>query len=139
MKCTKTGVPIYSTAIVSMISCVTFLVASNSAKEVFFWFVDLTTTAFVASYCFMLLAYIGFYRASKAQGLTDGSLSYVTPLTPYPPIMAFTTGCIAILFVGFDVFSPFSVRGSVTFYFAVAFTAIMYLIGEIKYLGRVRA
>lgn len=82
----------------------------------------------------MLLAYIGFYRARKAQGLTDGSLSYVAPFTPYTPIMALTIGCIAILFVGFDVFSPFSVRGFVTSYFAVAFTAVMYLIGKIRYL-----
>ncbi|EXA39756.1 hypothetical protein FOVG_11237 [Fusarium oxysporum f. sp. pisi HDV247] len=133
MKCTRTGVPIYSTAVVSLISCVTFLVASNSAIEVFFWFVDLTTTAFIASYSFMLLAYIGFYRARKAQGLTDESLYYVTPYTPYTPIMALALGCTAILFVGFDVFSPFSLRGFITSYFAVGFTAVMYLIGKIKY------
>ncbi|RKL31517.1 putative proline-specific permease put4 [Fusarium proliferatum] len=133
MKCTKTGVPIYSTAAVSLISCVTFLVASNSAIEVFFWFVDLTTTAFIASYSFMLLAYIGFYRARKAQGLTDESLSYVAPYTPYTPIMALALGCTAIFFVGFDVFSPFSLRGFITSYFAVAFTAVMYLVGKIKY------
>ncbi|KLP21546.1 putative general amino acid permease [Fusarium fujikuroi] len=133
IKCTKNGVPIYSTAAVSLISCVTFLVASNSAIEVFFWFVDLTTTAFIASYSFMLLAYIGFYRARKAQGLTDESLSYVAPYTPYTPIMALALGCTAIFFVGFDVFSPFSLRGFITSYFAVAFTAVMYLVGKIKY------
>lgn len=82
----------------------------------------------------MLLAYIGFYRARKAQGLTDESLSYVAPFTPYTPIIALTIGCIAILFVGFDVFSPFSVRGFITSYFAVVFTAVMYLIGKIRYL-----
>ncbi|KAM0542985.1 hypothetical protein ACHAPJ_012542 [Fusarium lateritium] len=133
MTCTKTGVPIYCTAVVSLISCVTFLVASNSALEVFFWFVDLTTTAFIASYCYMLLAYIGFYRARKAQGFTDDALYYVAPYTPYTPILALTLGCTAIFFVGFDVFSPFSLRGFITSYFAVAFTAVMYAVGKVKF------
>ncbi|EXK27238.1 hypothetical protein FOMG_16304 [Fusarium oxysporum f. sp. melonis 26406] len=133
IKCTRSGVLIYSTAVVSLISCVTFLVASNSAIEVFFWFVDLTTTAFIVSYSFMLLAYIGFYRARKAQGLTDELFYYVAPYTPCTPIMALALGCTAILFVGFDVFSPFSLRGFITSYFAVGFTAVMHLIGKIKY------
>ncbi|KAI7760057.1 hypothetical protein LZL87_012428 [Fusarium oxysporum] len=107
--------------------------ASNSAMEVFFWSVDLTTTAFIASYSFMLLAYIGFYRTRKAQGLTDESLYYVAPCTPYTPIMALALGCTVILFVGFNVFSPFSLRGFITSYFAVGFTEVMYLVGKIKY------
>lgn len=81
----------------------------------------------------MLLAYIGFYRARKAQGLTDESFYYVAPYTPYTPIMALALGCTAILSVGFDVFSPFSLRGFITSYFAVGFTAFMRLIGKIKY------
>ncbi|KAF5002732.1 hypothetical protein FGRMN_129 [Fusarium graminum] len=134
LKCTKSGVPIYCVAVVFLISCITFLVASNSAIEVFFWFVDLTTTAFIATYTFMLLTYIGFYRARKAQGLTDDKLYYVAPFTPYTPIMALAIGCTAIFFVGFDVFSPFNTRGFVTCYFAVAFIVVMYVIGKIKYL-----
>lgn len=70
----------------------------------------------------MLLTYIGFYGARKAQGLTNGSLSYIAPSTPYTPITALTTGRIAILFLGFHIFSPFSMRVFVTFYLAIAFT-----------------
>ncbi|KAG8671015.1 hypothetical protein FPOAC1_004252 [Fusarium poae] len=138
LKCTKTGVPIYCVAVVFLISCITFLVASNSAIEVFFWFVDLTTTAFIATYTFMLLTYIGFYRARKAQGLTDDALYYVAPFTPYTPIMALVIGCTAIFFVGFDVLSPFNTRGFVTRYFAVAFILVMYVIGKIEYLRQGR-
>ncbi|CRK24801.1 hypothetical protein BN1708_003919, partial [Verticillium longisporum] len=69
LKCTKAGVPIYCVLVVSAITCITFLVSSNSAVEVFFWFVDLTTTALIATYTFMLVTYLGFYRARKAQGL----------------------------------------------------------------------
>ena len=133
MKCTKSGVPISSVLVVSLISCVTFLAASNSAITVFWWFVDLTTTAFILSYSFMLVTYLGFYRARRAQGLTDDALPYVAPLKPYTAIVGLFLGCTAILFVGFDVFSPFSLRGFITSYFAVLFTAVMYVIGKIKY------
>lgn len=48
-KCTKAGVPIYCVLITTLISCINFLAASNKAVEVFYWFVDLTTTALIAN------------------------------------------------------------------------------------------
>lgn len=133
MKCTKSGVPIYCVLTVSAISCITFLVSSNSAVEVFFWFVDLTTTALIATYTFMLITYLGFYRARKAQGLTNDQLPYAAPFTPWAPIAALTVGCLTLFFVGFDIFSPFDVRGFVTSYFALFFAAFMFGVGKIKY------
>ncbi|CAI6336225.1 unnamed protein product [Periconia digitata] len=133
MKCTKTGVPIYSVMTVSLITCITFLVSSNSASEVFLWFVDLTTTALIATYTMMLVTYLFWYRARKAQGLTDDQLPYVAAFTPWGPIVALTLGCLALIFVGFDVFVPWDLRGFITSYFALAFAAVMFLIGTIKY------
>lgn len=133
MRCTKGGVPIYAVLTVSLLSCITFLVSSNSAVEVFFWFVDLTTTGLIASYTFMVLVYMGFYRARKAQGLTNDMLPYAAPLTPYAPICSLTVGCLALIFVGFDVFSPFTVRGFVTSYFGLLFAVVMFLVGRVKY------
>ncbi|KAM0330599.1 hypothetical protein ACHAQA_003548 [Verticillium albo-atrum] len=130
LKCTKQGVPIYCVLVVSAITCITFLVSSNSAVEVFFWFVDLTTTALIATYTFMLITYLGFYRARKAQGLANQYLPYAAPLTPYAPIVALICGCTALLFVGFDVFSPFSIRGFITSYFAIAWAVIMFGVGR---------
>jgi yeast amino acid transporter len=37
MKCTKSGVPFWCVTVVQLISCLTFLVASNSSVEVFYW------------------------------------------------------------------------------------------------------
>ncbi|KAF3353196.1 hypothetical protein VDGD_07108 [Verticillium dahliae] len=130
LKCTKAGVPIYCVLVVSAITCITFLVSSNSAVEVFFWFVDLTTTALIATYTFMLVTYLGFYRARKAQGLADQYLPYVAPLTPYAPVVSLLCGCTALVFVGFDVFSPFSIRGFVTSYFALLWAAVMFGVGR---------
>ncbi|EEY19350.1 hypothetical protein D7B24_004494 [Verticillium nonalfalfae] len=130
LKCTKAGVPIYCVLVVSAITCITFLVSSNSAVEVFFWFVDLTTTALIATYTFMLITYLGFYRARKAQGLADQYLPYVAPLTPYAPVVSLICGCTALVFVGFDVFSPFSIRGFITSYFALLWAAVMFGVGR---------
>ncbi|KAL8367270.1 hypothetical protein RB599_010319 [Gaeumannomyces hyphopodioides] len=108
LKCTKDGVPIYCVAGVSLIACVAFL-ASDSAVTVFFWFVDPTTTALIMTYIIMI-AYIGFYRARNAQGMDTAILPYVAPLTPYSSYLALALGCTAVLFVGFDTFSPFEYR-----------------------------
>jgi amino acid transporter len=103
---------------VSCLACITFLVSSNSAIDVFYWFVDLTTTALITTYTMMLIVFFGWYRACKAQGF---ALRYTAPGAPYTTAVALVLGCVALLFVGFDVFSPFSVRGFVTSYFALAF------------------
>lgn len=133
MKCTKSGVPIYCVLVVSLITCITFLVSSNSAVEVFFWFVDLTTTALIATYTLMVVAYLGFFRARKAQGLLREDLPYAAPFTPYAPYVSLAMGCLALVFVGFDVFAPFDIRGFITSYFAIAFSFIMFVIGRFMY------
>ncbi|KAL8376617.1 hypothetical protein RB595_007633 [Gaeumannomyces hyphopodioides] len=127
LKCTKDGVPIYCVAGVSLIACITFLVASHSAVTVFFWFVDLTTTALIVTYTMMMIAYIGFYRARNAQGMDTATLPYVAPLTPYSSYLALVLGCTAVPFVGFDTFSPFEYRDFITAYFAFPFGVIMFV------------
>ncbi|PVI02263.1 proline-specific permease [Periconia macrospinosa] len=133
MRCTKSGVPIYSVLTVSLITCITFLASSSSASEVFLWFVDLTTTALIATYTMMLVTYLFFWRARKAQGLTDEQLPYVAALTPWAPMVALFFGCCSLLFVGFDVFKPWDLRGFITSYFALAFAAFMFVVGKFKY------
>lgn len=127
MKCTKAGVPIYCVGVVSVITCITFLVSSTSAVQVFYWFVDLTTTGLIATYTLMLVVFIGWHRARVAQGLPDSALPYVSPLAPYSAWFALFMGCVALVFIGFDSFSPFSVQGFVTSYFCLPYTLVLYV------------
>lgn len=127
MKCTKAGVPIYCVAVVSVVTCITFLVSSNSAVQVFYWFVDLTTTGLIMTYLLMFVVFVGWYRARVAQGLEASTLPYVAPLVPYWPYFALTLGCVTLLFIGFDSFVPFSVQGFVTSYFCLPYTAALFL------------
>lgn len=127
MKCTKSGVPIYCVALVSVITCITFLVSSTSAVQVFYWFVDLTTTGLIATYTLMIVVYLGWYRAKKAQGIQDSDLPYVAPFAPYAAWLSLFMGCVALIFIGFDSFSPFTVQGFVTSYFCLPYTLVLYV------------
>ena len=131
LKCTKAGIPIYCVLAVSLISCITFMVSTNGGAVVFGWFVGLATCAFVLSYTSMLVTYIGWYRALKAQGISRDTLHWKAPFMPYTAYFAVGFGCVVLLTLGFDVFSPFSVSGFVTSYFGIAYMAVCYLFWKI--------
>ncbi|KAI9164061.1 Proline-specific permease [Paramyrothecium foliicola] len=127
LKCTKSGVPIYCVGVVSLITCITFLVTSNSAVEVFYWFIDLTTTGLIATYTMMLVTFIGWYRARKAQGLPDSSLYYIAPWNPYAAYFAILLGFLALIFIGFDTFQPFDLQGFITSYFCLPYAVVLFV------------
>ena len=118
--------PIYCVAVVSVITCITFLVSSNSAVTVFNWFVDLTTTGLITTYTIMIVVFIAWHRARTVQGLHTSELHYVAPLQPYWAYFALALGCVALLFIGFDSFVPFSAEVFVTSYFCIPYTAGLY-------------
>ena len=130
MKCTKSGVPIWTVTTVTIISSITFLVASDSAVTVFYWFVSLTTVALILTYMGMLWTYLGWYYALGAQGITrkkgETPLPYVAPLAPYSAYFALGVGTVVSLFIGFDYFHPWDTQGFVTSYFGLAFALVMY-------------
>lgn len=131
MRCTKAGVPIYAVIFVQLIGCVTFLVSSNSAVEVFYWFVGLTTCALVLTYVGMLWTFLGWHQAKKAQNLKYADLPYVAPLNPYAAYFAIVIGCLTMLFIGFDVFVPWSTQGFITSYFGLGFGVVMFIFWKI--------
>ncbi|KFA67305.1 hypothetical protein S40285_03631 [Stachybotrys chlorohalonatus IBT 40285] len=127
LKCTSAGVPIYCVGVVSLISCITFLVTSNSAVTVFFWFIDLTTTGLIATYFMMLITFIGWYRARIAQGMPISSLYYVAPWNPYAAYLATCLGFLALIFIGFDTFEPFRLQAFITSYFCLPYSVALFL------------
>jgi len=131
MKCTKAGVPLIAVLTVQLISCVTFLVASNSAVEVFYWFVGLTTCALILTYTGMLLTYLGWHYAKIAQGIKPTDLPYVAPWNPYAAYFAILIGCLTMIFIGFDTFVPWSTQGFITSYFGLAFGVVMFCFWKI--------
>lgn len=131
VKCTKAGVPIYSVLAVSLISCLTFLVASNSAVEVFYWFIGLTTCALVATYVGMLWTYIGWRRARIAQNFDAAQLTYIAPWNPWSAYLALVIGIVCIIFIGFDTLVPWSTQGFITSYFGVAWAVCLFVFWKV--------
>lgn len=131
LKCTRSGIPIYCVSIVAAIGCITFMVASSSATEVFGWFIDLTTIGLDIAYTSMVVTWVGWDRALKAQGVSRTMLPWTAPFMPYGAYMAIGTGLTILVFVGFDVFVPFSVQGFVTSYFGVAFSTVAFVVWKV--------
>lgn len=80
----------------------------------------------------MLLTFIGWHRALKAQPdvVPESSLPYLSPFRPYGAYIAFVLGCIFLILIGWDIFSPFDVEGFITYYFATAFGPLMFVVGK---------
>ncbi|KAL3467708.1 amino acid permease/ SLC12A domain-containing protein [Aspergillus heterothallicus] len=131
LKCTKSGVPIYCVLVVSLVTCITFMVADNSSVEVFYWFIDLTTCGLVLTYTCMVAVFLAWYRALRAQGIDRATLPWAAPLMPYWAILALIVGSAVTLFNGFTVFSPWSTQGFITSYFAIGFFIVMFAFWKI--------
>lgn len=118
----------------SLLSCLTFLVSSNSTVQVFYWFVDLTTTALIATYAGMLWTFVGWHRARRAQpdAVPRAALPYVAPLAPWAAYGALGLGVVTLFLIGFDVFAaPFDYQGFITDYFALAFAPFMFVLWKV--------
>lgn len=119
LRCTRNGIPWVCVVTVSVISCITFLVSSNSALEVFLWFVDLTTSGLIVNQTAMFVVFLGWYRALKKQGIDRGVLPYKAPWAPYVQMFGLLLGVLILFFIGFDRFAPFTARGFITSYFGI--------------------
>lgn len=152
LKCTKSGVPWVCVTAVTIISLLSFLVASNSAGEVFSWFVDLTTVALVINATAMSWVFLGWCRALKAQGIVRQGenhfkkslfrrsvaqpvpgivFPYTVPCASWSPYLSILLGTLTTIFIGFDTFKPWSTKGFITSYFGLAWFTFMFLFWKI--------
>lgn len=77
------------------------------------------------------MTFIGWYNALKAQGISRDSLPWKAPFMPFFAYWAIGTGCIVIIFSGWNTLKPFDTQGFVTSYFGVAFAAFMYVFWKV--------
>ncbi|CAG9941559.1 unnamed protein product [Clonostachys rosea f. rosea IK726] len=160
LRCTKAGVPWVAVTVITAISCLSFLVASNGSNVVFLWFVGLTTVSLCVNFTAKAWVFIGWRRALKAQGyalvgknninqapwlskllhskppaseITENTVvfPYIAPCGSWTPYMNLILGGTVCIFIGFDVFSPFSYRGFITNYFGLFWFCIMFVFWKI--------
>lgn len=158
LRCTKSGVPWVCVTAVTLICLLSFLVASNEASEVFSWFLELTTVSLVVNFTCMSWVFVGWRRALKAQGIRQISTSkkswlaslldrdnnvesvtrmetvifpYIAPGASWTPCLCMVLGSIISLFIGFDIFSPWSTKGFITSYFGLGWFIGMFVFWKI--------
>ncbi|KAL1597168.1 hypothetical protein SLS60_008750 [Paraconiothyrium brasiliense] len=131
LTCSKSGIPYYCVLAVTAIGCITFLVADNSAITVFGWFVDLATSGLIVNFVAFFWVYLGWYRALKAQNFDRKNLPYYCNFAPYTAWFGLIFGCLIILFLGFDSFSPFSIQSFITTYFGIAWAVFMFTLWKV--------
>ncbi|KAK1774268.1 amino acid permease/ SLC12A domain-containing protein [Copromyces sp. CBS 386.78] len=106
LTCSKKGVPYYAVAVTATIGALTYLsVDSNGgAAKAFGWFQNLTTIASLFTWCSICVAYLQFYKALKAQGISRDTLVFKSRFQPYTAWFALIYFAMIILFNGFAVF-----------------------------------
>ncbi|KPM43679.1 General amino acid permease AGP2 [Neonectria ditissima] len=104
--CTRTGVPVYCVVVVLLIALLSFLQLGNNTAVVLDWFVSLVTASQLINFSVMCVAYLCFYRALKAQGISRDTLPYKAILQPYAAWYGLTGTFIMTFVGGYTVFLP---------------------------------
>ena len=105
LTCSKSGVPYYCVAITASISLLTYMSVSTGANQVFSWFQNLVTIAQLFTWSSICIAYIGFRKALRAQGVDRNTLIFRSPWQPYMAWASFSYFVLIILFNGFKPFT----------------------------------
>jgi amino acid transporter len=128
---------------VTLLSCVSFLVTSNNAIEVFDWFVGLTSAGLIINETATYVVVVHWHHAIVAQKISFGSLPYKSPLAPYTGYWGIAIGICIILTLGFDTFAPWDTKGFITSYFGVGYFVMLFVAWKVwhktKYVRSAKA
>lgn len=98
------GVPIYALALSACFGLLGFMNVSSDSKEVFGYFVNLTTIFGLMTWISILVTHIWFVRARRAQNLSDSEMPYVAPLGIWGSYGALFMCCLIAVTKNYDVF-----------------------------------
>ncbi|PNP47033.1 hypothetical protein THARTR1_10538 [Trichoderma harzianum] len=105
LKCTKRGVPIYCVLATGSLAPLTYMAVSSDSAKVFSWFANLVTTAALFTWCSICIAYMGFDRALRAQGINrKEELAFGGRFQPYLSWISLGFFIIVLIFNGFSTF-----------------------------------
>ena len=106
LKCTARGVPIYCILFTASIACLTYMTVSSGSSVVFEWFQTLTTITSLLTWVSVLIAYLNFTKALKAQGIDrNKDLPFRSRFQPYAAWSAMVFFILIIVFNGWEVFT----------------------------------
>ncbi len=125
-KCNRYGTPYYCVAFALCFGLLSYMNVSNSAANVFNWFVNITTVSGYIAWIVVLLSYLRFRQAIIFNGLED-QLTYKARFQPY-----LTWGVIVFLIIlaitnGYAVFFSFNAADFFAAYITIPIFALLYV------------
>ncbi|PWY64978.1 hypothetical protein BO94DRAFT_579946 [Aspergillus sclerotioniger CBS 115572] len=105
-KTATSGSPVFAVGVAALFVGLGFMNASKSAAIVFDYFVSLVTVFAVLNWVAILVSYLHFRRALRAQGVPLSSLPYVGILQPFGAYYALFISFLVIVFNGESIQSP---------------------------------
>ncbi|PWN34628.1 uncharacterized protein FA14DRAFT_121785 [Meira miltonrushii] len=128
-KCTKSGVPIYATAVTALYAPLAYMVCGAvGANKAFGYLYAISAVSILIVWAVIMLTYIRFHYGLRAQGISRDTLPYKAPLQPYLSHFTFIMFCIITLFAAFTVFikGQWSASTFVTTYISIPLFFIVY-------------
>ncbi|KAJ5682630.1 hypothetical protein N7462_005795 [Penicillium macrosclerotiorum] len=102
---TKWGVPYMCVLVQVLFSFLAYMCVSNSALNVFWWFVDLTAAGTLVSWITVAWNHIRLLQALDRQGISPDALPWHNRITRYTSWFALISCIIILLTGGFTVFT----------------------------------
>ncbi|KAH0036325.1 dicarboxylic amino acid permease, partial [Aureobasidium melanogenum] len=100
----KSGVPLYGVAATSAFILLAYMNVAKSATTVFGYFVSLVTVFGALNWISVLVSYVGFTRALRAQKISPSQLPYRGFLQPYGAWFGLGLTVIVVFFNGYKAF-----------------------------------
>ncbi|CCH41815.1 General amino acid permease [Wickerhamomyces ciferrii] len=128
--CTKSGIPIYTVGAAFCWGSLALLQLGSGSSQVLTWIVNILSGAQIINYLFMLITYLGFHYACKAQGIAKSVFHYKAFLQPYLSYFsAFIISCM-VGALGYSVFMPgkWSVSDFLTYYLMPLLDLVIFVI-----------
>lgn len=124
--CLKNGVPIFCILMAVGWSCLSLLQLGKAASVALDWMINLCTGGQILNYFFMMITYLCFYRACKAQNVDRFAMplqAWTTKLQPYPAIFGLICTWLIVMFLGAQAFIPTFDINSFLYYYLMFFIA----------------
>ncbi|EOD48908.1 putative dicarboxylic amino acid permease protein [Neofusicoccum parvum UCRNP2] len=116
----RNGVPIVGVLFTAAFAVLAFMNVAKSSSTVFGYFVSLVTVFGTLNWISILVSYVQFTRAMKAQGIGREQLPYRGPLQPYGAYAALGVTMLITFFNGYNAFIPtFNVSTFMTSYIGI--------------------
>ena len=117
-KTNRWGIPYYSLGVSVLFCFLAYMSVSSASAKVFNYFVNVVSICGVLTWITILITYIRFDKAVKAQGIDKSTFAYVAPLQPYGAYFALFFCCLLALIKNFTVFlnNKFDYKNFITGY-----------------------